>query len=136
MEARRHVHDIFVQEGATNVKWVWSPHVITDDCSDKLSLDPYPGDSICGLGSYGRLQLGHHPPAVEYALVEFRRQIECSTYKELGNLAPLKTDHDRRDCLYRAGWGQGSVDKGGFPNDLAARVPESPGGSVVQQPLG
>ena len=36
VEAWRHVHDIFVQEGATSdVKWVWSPHVITDDASDK-----------------------------------------------------------------------------------------------------
>jgi len=39
--AWRHVHDIFEQEGATNVRWVWSPNAKTELASYE-SL--YPGD--------------------------------------------------------------------------------------------
>ena len=39
--AWRHIHNIFEQEGATNVRWVWSPNTKTDLASYK-SL--YPGD--------------------------------------------------------------------------------------------
>ncbi|GAA4257510.1 glycoside hydrolase family 26 protein [Dactylosporangium darangshiense] len=39
----RHVHDIFVAAGATNVIWIWSPNVITP--MPQVKLDPlYPGD--------------------------------------------------------------------------------------------
>lgn len=42
VDAWRHVHDIFVQEGATNVVWVWSPLV---DYLGGAPLDQiYPGD--------------------------------------------------------------------------------------------
>jgi hypothetical protein len=39
----RHVHDIFVREGATNVKWVWSPNVLCGGCA--AMSDVYPGDA-------------------------------------------------------------------------------------------
>jgi hypothetical protein len=39
----RHVHDIFVQEGATNVTWVWCPN---HDTSDSMPIEEYyPGDT-------------------------------------------------------------------------------------------
>ncbi len=41
--AWRHVHDIFVAAGATNVTWVWSPNVVMDGTPALSSL--YPGDS-------------------------------------------------------------------------------------------
>jgi hypothetical protein len=40
--AWRHVHDIFVREGATNVAWVWSPNVEFPGSTPLASL--YPGD--------------------------------------------------------------------------------------------
>lgn len=41
--AWRRVHDIFVQEGATNVRWVWSP--LADIPTGKEALEQmYPGD--------------------------------------------------------------------------------------------
>ncbi|MDT7537110.1 MAG: hypothetical protein QOI82_695 [Actinomycetota bacterium] len=39
----RHVHDIFVREGATNVRWVWSPNVLCGGCTPMS--DVYPGDA-------------------------------------------------------------------------------------------
>jgi beta-mannanase len=38
--AWRHVHDLFVAAGATNVEWVWSPVAL----SDSLNAREYPGD--------------------------------------------------------------------------------------------
>jgi hypothetical protein len=41
VSAWRHVHDVFRQEGATNVRWVWSPN---EDGSTPFA-DVYPGDA-------------------------------------------------------------------------------------------
>lgn len=43
INAWKHVHDIFVQEGATNVKWVWSPYINCSGCKPLGKV--YPGDS-------------------------------------------------------------------------------------------
>lgn len=40
--AWRHVHDIFVQHGATNATWVWCPNVSVDRSTPMAQL--YPGD--------------------------------------------------------------------------------------------
>jgi cellulose synthase (UDP-forming) len=39
VRAWRHIHDIFTQEGATNVKWVWSP------VARRMDPGLYPGDA-------------------------------------------------------------------------------------------
>jgi hypothetical protein len=41
--AWRHVHDIFVQQGATNVTWVWCPNIVSPASTPTGSL--YPGDN-------------------------------------------------------------------------------------------
>jgi len=44
--AWRHVHDIFVQEGATNVKWVWSPNRDGSIAEAQATFNTYyPGDN-------------------------------------------------------------------------------------------
>ncbi len=40
--AWRHIHDIFEQEGATNVRWVWAPNVKPGLPTPYAEL--YPGD--------------------------------------------------------------------------------------------
>jgi glycosyl hydrolase family 26 len=42
--AWRHIHDLFVQNGATNVIWVWAPNV-TDIDGGPATMEYYPGDS-------------------------------------------------------------------------------------------
>ena len=53
--AWRHVHDLFVATGATNVKWVWCPNI---DWDGKHPLAPYyPGDAYVdwlGLDGYNQ----------------------------------------------------------------------------------
>ena len=51
--AWRHVHDIFRQEGATNVRWVWSPNVAYAGTTPFAEV--YPGDTYVdwiGLDGY------------------------------------------------------------------------------------
>jgi hypothetical protein len=47
IEAYRHVHDLFIEEGATNVTWIWSPNAIYIEpkvpFADKIE-EFYPGD--------------------------------------------------------------------------------------------
>jgi beta-mannanase len=45
VRAWRHVHDIFVRAGATNVEWVWSPAAIT------MSSEQYPGSRYVDIVS-------------------------------------------------------------------------------------
>ena len=42
--AYRHIHDIFVNRGATNVVWAWCPNV-TDSPDAPSTMSYYPGDS-------------------------------------------------------------------------------------------
>ena len=54
--AWRHIHDIFVQENAANVKFVWSPNADYDNASATSTFDAYyPGDAYVdytGLDGY------------------------------------------------------------------------------------
>jgi beta-mannanase len=43
--AWRHVHDIFQREGATNVRWVWSPNIKDAWGSPNPLANTYPGDA-------------------------------------------------------------------------------------------
>ncbi|MFD4622717.1 glycoside hydrolase family 26 protein [Streptomyces sp. NPDC058475] len=44
VKAWRHIHDLFQEEGATNVVWVWSPNIVNPVPS--VRLEPYwPGDA-------------------------------------------------------------------------------------------
>ena len=60
--AWKHIHDIFSQEGATNVQWVWCPNTFW---SGSLATDPagyYPGSSYVdwvGLDGYNRSDWGY-----------------------------------------------------------------------------
>ncbi len=51
----RHVHDIFAQEGATNVRWVWCPNSFSYMWQPVPYADLYPGDAYVdwvGLDGY------------------------------------------------------------------------------------
>ena len=43
--AYRHIHDIFVAEGATNVVWAWCPNVTDTPGGNRTTMDYYPGDT-------------------------------------------------------------------------------------------
>jgi hypothetical protein len=43
--AYRHIHDLFVAAGATNVIWAWCPNVTDTPGGNRTTMDYYPGDS-------------------------------------------------------------------------------------------
>ena len=43
--AYRHIHDIFLAAGATNVIWAWCPNVTDIRGGNKQTMDYYPGDA-------------------------------------------------------------------------------------------
>ena len=43
--AYRHIHDVFVTEGATNVVWAWCPNVTDVEGGNSRTMDYYPGDT-------------------------------------------------------------------------------------------
>jgi beta-mannanase len=91
--AWRHVHDIFVQQGATNATWVWCPNVVGRWSTPMASM--YPGDDYidwaCMDGynwgfdrdnawqSFGEVFSGGHPSYGPF-----------DTYQELRSIAPAK----------------------------------------------
>ena len=57
--AWRHLHDIFVAAGATNVQWVWSPNVVSGPVTELEAY--YPGDDYVdwlALDGYNRAAAG------------------------------------------------------------------------------
>jgi len=48
VQAWRHLHDILAQEGATNVRWVWSPYSMDVPATNTLERY-YPGDGYVDL---------------------------------------------------------------------------------------
>jgi len=45
VDAYRHVHDLFVAAGASNVVWAWCPNVVDTDGTNAATLSYYPGDA-------------------------------------------------------------------------------------------
>lgn len=43
--AYRHIHDLFVAAGATNVVWAWCPNVTDTAGGNRTTMDYYPGDT-------------------------------------------------------------------------------------------
>ena len=76
--AYRHIHDLFVAAGATNVLWVFSPNVdsVPGDAWNQWS-NYYPGDSLRRLDGVRRLQLGHRATGSSWRT--FRTSRDAST---------------------------------------------------------
>lgn len=45
VSAYRHIHDLFVAAGATNVVWAWCPNVTDIHGGNRNTMDYYPGDA-------------------------------------------------------------------------------------------
>ncbi|MET9606560.1 glycosyl hydrolase [Streptomyces sp. NPDC006512] len=76
VEAYKHVHDVFQQEGATQVIWVWSPNVINP--MPTVRLQPYwPGDNYVDwvgvVGYYGKAGPATYETLYGPTMTEIRR---------------------------------------------------------------
>ena len=106
----RHVHDLFVAAGATNVVWVWCPSV-TDLPGGKGAewnhwMQYYPGDNYVDWASVDNVQLGRRPRLRRLAGVRGR------SWRPSTPTSAPQADHHRGD---RRGRGdrprQGPVDR-------------------------
>lgn len=61
--AWRHIHDIFEQEGASNVRWVWSPLADSPTSKDEFE-QMYPGDDYADWLALDGYNWGTEGPAV------------------------------------------------------------------------
>jgi mannan endo-1,4-beta-mannosidase len=86
VEAWRHVHDLFVKAGATNVTWVWSPNVLYDESIPIAAL--YPGDAYVdwvAMDGYNGGANAAQPTAWRPFASIFR-----TTYRAMAQIAPTK----------------------------------------------
>jgi mannan endo-1,4-beta-mannosidase len=83
----RHVVDIFVHEGASNVTWVWAPNVVGPDTSPLASL--YPGDGYVDWVGISGYNWGTSPSAPGNIWQSFS-EVHRPTYDALTALAPAK----------------------------------------------
>ncbi len=88
VRAWRHVHDIFTQNGVTNVTWVWCPNISSPVTRPMASL--YPGDAYVDwtcLDGYN-----NYPVWLDFNTVFTGRGIDWinNSYEELLALAPGK----------------------------------------------
>ena len=82
-----HVHDIFTEEGATNVTWVWAPNIVYDDAIPLSTL--YPGDEYVDWVGASGYNWGTHPARPDSGWKSFS-EAHRETYDQLGELAPDK----------------------------------------------
>jgi len=82
VKAWRHVHDIFVANGATNVSWVWSPNVESSNTTTPLA-ELYPGDSYVDWVGMDGYNFG-------YGEWQTFTQLFHQTYTDLQQIAPTK----------------------------------------------
>lgn len=92
--AWRHVHDLFADQRATNVRWIWAPNVVGQLRAGAPSMASlYPGDAyvtFVGLTGYGR------EPTAADTFAESVALLEAITAKpivlaETGASGPTKT---------------------------------------------
>jgi hypothetical protein len=90
--AWRHVHDIFVQQGATNATWVWCPNITSARSTPLTTL--YPGDSYvdwtCMDGYNWGTDKGNRWQSFAEVFGGSADNDYHNTYQELLDLAPNK----------------------------------------------
>lgn len=79
----KHVHDIFEEEGATNVVWVWSPNNTDEFGSSDTILAYYPGDAYVDWVGVSGFNWGTTGTATKWSEFE---QIIAAAYAQLKTL--------------------------------------------------
>lgn len=86
--AYRHIHDIFVAEGATNVLWIWAPNVTSAPGADwNAAANYYPGDKYVDWIGIDGYNWGSSRPYGGWMSFD---QIFGSSYSSLTQLIPDK----------------------------------------------
>src|SRR5438270_5482132 len=92
VKAWRHVHDIFTQQGATNVTWVWSPNIVSSNPATTALTELYPVDNYAdwtAMDGYNKATDSSPSPSFNqiFGANPWSKQ---NTYQQLVTLAPSK----------------------------------------------
>jgi hypothetical protein len=92
VNAWRHIHDIFAQQGATNVTWVWCPNISSERTTSLSEL--YPGDNYVGWTCMDGYNFGSDNGNLWQSFGQVfggsAYNANHNTYQELLDLAPNK----------------------------------------------
>ena len=86
----RHIHDVFDQQGVTNVTWVWCPNVA--DGWDAPFSQVYPGDAYVDWTCLHGYNWGnrYNPPGWQTFTQVFNSSFNANSYQQVVGLAPAK----------------------------------------------
>jgi beta-mannanase len=115
-QAFRHVHDIFEQEGATNVRWVWCPNV-----NRRLSeLEHYyPGDAYVDWTCMD----GYNWGTTNSEGWQSMSQVFGATYDQVTQVAPTKPVMIGETASTELGGNKAAWIEQGYYNDLPNSLP-------------
>jgi hypothetical protein len=112
VSAYRHIHDLFVAAGATNVVWAWCPNVTAVHGGNRNTLDYYPGDSYVdwtGVDGYNKFIPYYFHPETTYNVAltqsEFRTKISVGS----NPWSPRPRTHNIAEICERYGGGGHAV---------------------------
>jgi mannan endo-1,4-beta-mannosidase len=114
VRAWRHIHDVFVNAGATNVIWIWSPNIINSTRPNFDLSSVYPGDAYvdwAALTGYFRRDTGQTP--------SFDTTFDAS-------LAEVRAITKKPILLSEIGAGTTEVNRVTWLNSLFAALPNNP----------
>lgn len=123
-DAWKRVHGIFQQEGATNVRWVWSPYVNCGSCSSFTSV--YPGDAYVDWVALDGYNWGTSQPGFSWQTAS---QVFGPSYDQITTqVAPSKPFMIAETASAEAGDGgakKAEWIKNAFNTDIPTRLPKT-----------
>jgi hypothetical protein len=124
--AWRHIHDIFIQQGATNVTWVWCPNISSEKTTSLRSL--YPGDDYvdwtCMDGYNFGSERGNQWQSFQQIFAGSANNANHNTYQELLDLAPSKPIMIGETATARAGGDPSAWITDALSQQLPANFPQ------------
>jgi len=126
VSAWKRVHGIFQREGATNVKWVWSPYVACGGCAAFSSV--YPGGSYVDWVALDGYNWGTSQPGTRW---QSMAEVFGPSYDKVTALAPTKPFmiaevSSAEQGGDKAAWiRNGFLDTNGYRGDIPNRMPKT-----------
>ena len=117
VKAWKHIVDIFRQEGATNVRWVWCPNVGYPGAT--AFADLYPGDAYVDWVALDGYNWGATTGHSWQALADVFQQ----SYDDLGALAPTKPIMIAETSSSETGGSKAAWIRQGLLTDLPTKLP-------------
>jgi beta-mannanase len=118
--AWKHLHDIFVSNGATNVRWIWSPLIACRGCTEFSEV--YPGDDYVDWVALDGYNWGTEQNA---GVWQTMGQIFGRSYDEVTALAPDKPFMIAETASAEVGGSKANWITNAFYEDIPTRLPKT-----------